>query len=305
MNSSFALPPRASIRAALIAGLFVVLWSSGFVGAKFGMPWVGPLTFLSLRYALVVLLILPVCVFTQAQWPLDLREFGHVALAGVLMQGGYLGGVFTAVHLGMPAGVIALVIGLQPILTALLSERMLAERVSARQWLGLALGLLGVAMVMIDKMQFARATLESLVAVVVALLSITLGTVYQKRYCGRVDFRTNSAIQFSAALLLTAPLAWWSESWVVHWSAQFVFALVWLVLVLSLGAVFLLFALLRRGAATSVTSLIYLCPPVTALMAWLLFDETYAWSAAFGMAVAMLGVAIVTTEQSRRTVTTA
>ena len=301
MNSSFALPPQASVRAALIAGLFVVLWSSGFVGAKFGMTWVGPLTFLSLRYALVVLLIVPVCVFTQAQWPRDRREFGHVALAGVLMQGGYLGGVFTAVHLGMPAGVIALVIGLQPILTALLSERMLAERVNARQWLGLALGLLGVAMVMIDKMQFARATLESLVAVVVALLSITLGTVYQKRYCGRVDFRTNAAIQFSAALLLTAPLAWWSESWVVHWSAQFVFALVWLVLVLSLGAVFLLFALLRRGAATSVTSLIYLCPPVTALMAWLLFDETYAWSAALGMAVAMLGVAIVTTEQSRRT----
>ncbi len=292
-------PPVPAASSALAAGfaipgLFVFLWSSGFIGAKFGLPYCGPLTYLALRYGCVVVLMLPVCWLARAAWPATAREAGHVMVAGALIQAGYLGGVFVAISLGMPAGVAALIVGLQPILTAFLSEHMVGERATRRQWAGLVLGFLGVLTVVWNKMALGAVTWESALSATVALLSITYGTLYQKRHCAHVDMRTNSALQFIAALLVTAPLAYFAESLEVQWTLPFALALGWMVFGLSLGAVFLLFWLIRHGAATAVVSLIYLCPPVTAILAWLAFGEAYTLWAAFGMALTVVGVWLVT-----------
>ena len=288
--STVPAAPSQPAAALGIPALFVLLWSSGFIGAKFGLPFCGPLTYLSLRFACVVALMLPVCWIARAAWPANARETGHVLIAGVLIQAGYLGGVFVAMSLGMPAGVAALIVGLQPILTAFLSERMVGERPTPRQWAGLVLGFLGVVAVVWNKMSLGAVTWGSALAATVALVSISCGTLYQKRYCAHVDMRTNSALQFIAAFVVTAPFAILSESLEVQWSIQFVLALAWMVFGLSLGAVFLLFALIRRGAATAVASLIYLCPPVTAVLAWLVFGEAYTVWAAAGMAITAAGV---------------
>lgn len=277
-----------------IPGLFVLLWSSGFIGAKLGLPYCGPLTFLSLRYALVVALMLPVCWLARASWPAGPRETAHVMVAGALIQAGYLGGVFIAISLGMPAGVSALIVGLQPILTAFLSGHMVNERATRRQWIGLALGFVGVMTVVWNKMTLGAVTWESALSATVALICITYGTLYQKRHCAHVDMRTNSALQFTSALIVTAPLMWLFEPIDVQWTLPFVLALGWTVFGLSLGAVFLLFALIRRGAATAVASLIYLCPPVTAILAWMVFGEAYTLWAALGMAITVVGVWLVT-----------
>ena len=188
-------------------GLFVLLWSTGFVGAKFGLPYAEPLTFLLLRLALVVALMLPLSLAMRAAWPNTLTQIGHVAVAGVLMQGGYLGGVFCSIHLGMSAGVIALIVGIQPILTAFASAPLFNERLHARQWSGLVLGFGGVLLVVLGRSTLSGITPATLALSVLALLSITVGTLYQKRYCGTVDLRTGSVIQFSAAGLVLLPLA--------------------------------------------------------------------------------------------------
>lgn len=273
-----------------VPGLFVLLWSSGFIGAKYGLPYCEPLTYLSLRYACVVALMLPVCWLAGATWPSSRRETAHVLVAGALIQAGYLGGVFVAISLGMPAGVAAVIVGLQPILTAFLSEHMVDERATRRQWTGLALGFLGVVTVVWTKMSLGAVTWASAFFSVLALVSITVGTLYQKRHLGRVDMRTNSVLQFSAALAVTLPFAMLTETMEVQWTPQFLLALGWMVFGLSLGAVFLLFFLIRRGAATAVASLIYLCPPVTAVLAWLVFGEVYTPWAAAGMVLTAAGV---------------
>jgi drug/metabolite transporter (DMT)-like permease len=194
----------------------------------------------------------------------------------------------------MPLGVSALIAGIQPILTAVLSARMLGERTNLRQWLGLVLGVAGVALVVREKYVFEGVGAVPVLFSVIGLLSITLGTVWQKRYCAGIDLRTGAAIQFTAALALLAPIALIFESNQVRWTGEFVFALAYLVLVLSLGAVFLLFWLIRHGAATKVASLMYLVPPCTAIVAWQLFGETYTLFSAAGMGLAMLAVWLVT-----------
>jgi drug/metabolite transporter (DMT)-like permease len=287
-----AAPPSGAGYA--IPALFVFLWSSGFIGAKYGLPYCGPLTYLALRYGCVVVLMLPVCWLARAAWPASPREAGHVLVAGALIQAGYLGGVFVAISLDMPAGVAALIVGLQPILTAFLSEHMVDERATRRQWIGLALGFLGVMTVVWNKMALGAVTWESALSATVGLVCITFGTLYQKRYCAHVDMRTNSALQFISALAVTAPLAFIFEPLEVQWTLPFVLALAWMVFGLSLGAVFLLFSLIRRGAATAVVSLIYLCPPVTAILAWLVFGEAYTLWAALGMGLTVAGVWLVT-----------
>lgn len=274
-------------------GLFVLLWSTGFVGAKFGLPYAEPLTFLLLRLVLVVALMLPLALAMRAAWPGGLIQLGHVAVAGVLMQGGYLGGVFCSIHLGMSAGVIALIVGIQPILTAFASAPLFGERLHARQWSGLVLGFGGVLLVVLGRSTLSGITPATLALSVLALLSITVGTLYQKRYCGAVDLRTGSVIQFSAAGLVLLPLALAFETMQVHWTGEFVFALAWLVLVLSIGAIPLLYILIRKGAATRVASLFYLVPPATALMAYAMFGETLSLTAMVGMALAAIGVALV------------
>ena len=275
-----------------IPSLFVILWSTGYIGAKLGLPYVEPMTFLCLRFLFVTALLLPLCWLGRAPWPSPAKAW-HAAFAGTLIQGGYLYGVFTSIHLGMPLGLSALIVGMQPILTAILGARMLGERTNLRQWLGLALGVAGVALVVREKMALEGLTMAAVMLSVVALVSITVGTIWQKRHCAAIDLRTGSAIQFTAALAVLAPFALLFESNEIRWSSELVLALAWLVVVLSLGAVFLLFWLIRHGAATRVVSLMYLVPPCAALIAWPLFGEVYTVFSVAGMALAALAVWLV------------
>jgi drug/metabolite transporter (DMT)-like permease len=274
--------------------LFVLLWSTGFLGAKFGLPYAEPLTFLSTRYVLVIGLMVMLALAMRAPWPRDWRQVFHIAVTGLLVQATYLGGVFMSIHLGLAAGVAALVVGLQPLLTAVGAGWLLGERVSRSQWLGLALGFIGVAMVITGKSAQDGANMPEIGAMLlpafVALLGITMGTLYQKRYCPGFDLRTGSVIQFVPSLLVTAAIASQTESMHIDWSGEFIFALLWLVIVLSLGAISLLNLLIRSGSAVNVASLFYLTPPTTALLAWFLFGETLTGIAFVGMAVAVAGV---------------
>jgi drug/metabolite transporter (DMT)-like permease len=238
-------------------------------------------------------LLLPICWLFRARWPAP-RDAVQMGIAGVLLQAGYLGGVFGSLHLGMPAGVAALVTGLQPVFTAVVGGLVLGERTGPRQWAGLGLGLVGVMLVVGDRIAVERLSPGAVLLSVLALASITLGTVWQKRHGAAVDLRTGAAIQFAAATLVMAPFAFALETREVRWTGEFVFAMAWLVLVLSLGAIFLLLYLIRQGAATRVASLFYLVPPTTALIAWPLFGETYTLAAAAGMGLGMLAVWLVT-----------
>lgn len=275
-----------------IPALFVVLWSTGFIGARLGLPHAGPLTFLALRYGLAAGLLVLVALATRAPWPRRPAEIGHYAVAGLLVHGVYLGGVFVGISLGVEAGVSALIVGLQPLLTAALARVSLGERVTPRQWTGLGLGLLGVALILARKLGQGPGDALGSLACVAALFAITLGTLYQKRHCAGMDLRTGSVVQFAAAGLATAPLALHFEGLRIAWTGEFVFALLWLVLLLSLGAVSLLYVLIRRGAAAQVASLFFLVPPCTALIAWPLFGERLGPLALIGMALAVAGVAL-------------
>ncbi len=275
--------------------LFVFLWSTGFVGVKFGLPYAPPMTFLALRFGFVIALMLPIALASGAPWPSSQQQFAHIAVSGVLVHAGYLSGVFLALYFGMSAGLIALIAGLQPILTAFAAAALLGERASQREWLGLLLGLGGVALVVMEKVTLAGLSPSALASAFVALLSITIGTVYQKRYCGAFDLRTGSVIQFVSAALVVLPFAIGVESLRVAWTGEFIFALAWLVIVLSIGAISLLTLLIRRGAATRIASLFYLVPPTTAVLAYYLFGETLSATALAGMAFAIAGVALVVT----------
>lgn len=284
--------PAPGALAALLPWLFVLLWSTGFIGAKFGLPYVEPLSFLSIRYAAVLVLMAAVALVLRAPWPRSGRQWLHIAVSGLFVHGIYLGGVFTAIAHGLPSGVTALVVGLQPLVTALVAGSLLGESVRARQWAGLALGFAGVALVVAGKIASVPtpALLSMLVPALVALAGITAGTLYQKRFCPSFDLRTGAVIQYLPCLVVTAVLAAATETLRVDWSGPFVFALAWLVLVLSVGAVSLLNLLIRRGGAVNVASLFYLTPPATALIAWALFGETLGGAALVGMAMTAAGV---------------
>jgi len=286
----------AQLWVTVMPGVFVLLWSTGFIGAKFGLPYAEPFTFLLWRFVILTLLLSSVGLLMSAPWP-SLKEAGHTALIGLLVHGAYLGGVFAAISFGIPAGVAALIVGTQPILTALGAGPLLGEKVTARQWLGLLLGLGGVGLVCARKLNLESADLQGIAACLIALVGITLGTLYQKRHGGAMDLRTGSAIQFAASAILMAVIASMTETMEVQWTGEFIFALVWLVLVLSVGAISLLFILIKRGAASKVASLFYLVPPVTAFVAFFLFDETLGWLAIAGMCVAVVGVALVVGKQ--------
>lgn len=274
--------------------LFVVLWSTGFIGAKFGLPYAEPLSFLATRYVLVIMLMVMLALAMRAPWPNSPSAAMHIAVTGVLVQALYLGGVFVAIHRGLPAGVTALVVGMQPLLTALGAGMLLGERVSIRQWGGLALGFFGVTLVVSNKIAVEGVAPDDLgtmlAPALVALIGITAGTLYQKRFCPRFDLRTGSVIQFVPTLILTALMASRTETMEITWSGEFIFALLWLVVVLSLGAISLLNLLIRSGSAVNVASLFYLTPPTTALIAWAMFGETLTGLALAGMIVAVAGV---------------
>jgi drug/metabolite transporter (DMT)-like permease len=285
--------PQPSALPQLYPLLFVALWSTGFVGAKFGLPDAEPLTFLSLRYAIVLGLMGAIAWLSQAPWPRRAKDYLHIGVSGLLVHGLYLGGVFTAIAHGLPAGVTALVVGLQPVLTALGAGAFLGERVKPVQWLGLAFGFVGVGLVVAHKLTASASgsvLLAQLAPALLALLAITAGTLYQKRFCPSFDLRSGSVIQFLPCLALTLLVACLSETLQVRWTPHFAFALGWLVLVLSLGAVSLLNVLIRRGSAVNVASLFYLVPPTTALFAWAIFGETLTGLALLGMGLAVFGV---------------
>jgi len=272
--------------------LFVFLWSTGFIGARYGLPHAEPLSFLLIRYAVVLALLLALALLAGAPWPRGGRARGHIAVAGLLVHGLYLGGVFVAISRGLPAGVTSLVVGLQPIFTAVGAGLLLGERTSGRQWLGLVLGFGGVVLVLSGKMGSgpARSLGPMLLPALLALAGITLGTLYQKRFCPAFDLRTGGVIQFAAAGAATLPFALAMEHFRVDWSGEFLFALGWLVLVLSLGAISLLNLLIRRGSAVNVARLFFLVPPSTSLIAWGIFGERLAGLALAGMALAATGV---------------
>ncbi|MBI3095481.1 MAG: DMT family transporter [Rhodocyclales bacterium] len=269
--------------------LFVLLWSTGFIGAKFGLPHAEPLTFLLIRYLLVLALMTLVALAMRAPWPRDARQWFHIGVAGLLVHGVYLGGVFMSISKGLPAGVASLVVGIQPLLTAVGAGWLLKEAVLARQWFGLVLGFVGVAIVVSGKLGSGFG-LDALWPALAALAGITAGTLYQKRFCPSFDWRTGAIAQFLPTAIATAVVASLTEDFRVAWVPDFIFALAWLVLVLSLGAISLLNMLIRRGSAVNLASLFYLVPPCTALIAWLLFDERLAGMALVGMALAVWGV---------------
>ena len=285
----------ASAWVAAMPATFVLIWSTGFIVAKFGLPYAPPLTFLLLRFAGVLLILGPLVLLMRAPWPNG--RVGHIALAGVLVQAGYLGGVWCAIKLGMPAGLSALIVGMQPILTAFAAP-LIGEKVRGKQWLGLAFGLAGVGLVVANKISLIGLTWHSIALCLLALVSITVGTLYQKRHCPQFDLRSGTLIQFAASFAILLPLAVAFEHFTpslqtVQWTPRFVGALLWSILALSIGAIFLLFALIRKSAATSVTSLLYLTPPTTALMAWAMFGEAFSLTGVAGMLLAVIGVYFV------------
>ncbi|TXI75312.1 MAG: DMT family transporter [Dechloromonas sp.] len=272
--------------------LFVFLWSTGFIGAKYGLPYAEPLSFLLTRYGLVIALMLVIAFVTRAPWPASPRQWLHIAVSGILVHAFYLGGVFVAIKHGLSAGITALIVGMQPLLTGVGSGMLLGEPVSRRQWLGLGLGFVGVGLVMAGKVG-DMALGPMLIPALVALLGITGGTLYQKRFCASFDLRTGSVIQFVPTAMVTAVAVALFEDYRIEWTGDFIFALGWLVLVLSIGAISLLNLLIRSGSAVNVASLFYLTPPTTALIAFAVFGEKLAFTAAVGMVVAVAGVYLV------------
>jgi drug/metabolite transporter (DMT)-like permease len=286
-----------SRRGALLGAMpwvFVVIWSTGFIVARYGMPHAPPLKFLAIRYALSIACFGVWIALSRPAWPRDRMQWAHLAVVGMLLHGGYLGGVWAAVKQGASAGTVALVVGLQPVLTALWVSRGGAGRggsshVSATQWVGLLLGFAGLLLVVWRKLGAGEIGATNLALSIFALLSITAGTLYQKAHVAPCDVRSANAVQMLAAFAVTLPLAAF-ESEAVRWHPELIGALAWSVLALTLGGSSLLYLLIQRGAATRVTSLLYLVPPCTAAMGWLLFGELLTPLVLAGMALTAIGV---------------
>lgn len=287
--------------------LFVLLWSTGFIGSKLGAADAEPFTFLALRFLLVLALLVPVVLLGRRQargW----HERGHAMVAGTLIHGAYLGGVFWAIRHGMPAGVAALIVSLQPIVTAVLAGPLLGERLSARHWLGLALGLVGAVLILAPKLERAVAAggsgsgidAATVTATVLALAGITAGTLYQKKFAGRIDLVVGAVWQYVGALAVVGTGSLLLETRVVNWTPNFIFALGWLVVVLSIGAIFLLMLLIRQNAVASVSGLFYLVPAVTAVIAYFMFGETLDLVQTAGLVLATLAVLLIASAQRQQ-----
>lgn len=276
---------------ALAPVLFVFLWSTGFIGARYGLPYIEPLTFLAVRMGFVVVIIAAIAIIGRARTP-DAREVRHALVAGSLVHGLYLGGVFIAISQGVPAGISALIPGLQPILTSTIANRFMGETVTRIQWFGLALGLAGVMLVLHDRTIVLAGSTLGWIASLLSLIGITLGTLYQKHYCGSIDWRAGNLVQYIGAGVLFALGAFAFETREIHWSGELIFAIAWLVLVLSIAAIGLMYWLIRRSAATSFASLFYLVPVVTALFAFILFGERLDAISILGMVICAGGVVL-------------
>ena len=272
--------------------LFVLLWSTGFVGARFGLPYIEPMTFLAVRMAFVVVIMAAIAIIGGARWP-NATEAGHSLVAGFLVHGLYLGGVFIAISRGVPAGISALIPGLQPVLISTIANRFLGETVTRLQWLGLALGVGGVVLVLHDRQMVAEGSVLGWSASFISLIGIALGALYQKRFCGKIDWRSGNLVQYAGVTVLFTGAAFAFETRVIHWNGELIFAMAWLVLVLSVAGVGLMYWLIRRSAATGFASLFYLVPAVTALMAYVLFGEKLDALSIVGMVICAVGVVLV------------
>lgn len=275
--------------------VFVLIWSTGFVVARYGMPHAPPMGFLAIRFALSIVCFAAWLWLARVAWRMEPGQVKHLSVAGILMHAGYLGGVWAAVKLGMGAGVSALIVGLQPVLTAVVVALM-GQQVTRNQWLGLVMGFGGLTLVLWPKLGAGMLSSASLVFAVIALLAITAGTLYQKRWCKPVDVRLGNMVQLAAAFAVALPFALWEHQALglrIDPTGEFWGAMAWSVLGLTLGGSSLLFLLIQRGAATRVTSLMYLVPPCTALLGWWLFAEPLPWTTLLGMAVVAAAVLMV------------
>lgn len=282
----------SQLLARLAPPLFVVIWATGFIVARTITPYAEPLTFLLVRYLFAILVLVVIVAAARAPWPRNPRDWRNGLVAGILLHGFYLGGVFWSVKHGLPAGIMALVAGLQPLATGLLAMPLLGERVSPRRWTGIGIGFLGAALVVLPKLGDGGVPPAALAVGLLAMLSITFGTIWQKRTAGALDLRVNAVLQYIGAALVTVPMVLLTEEGRMDFTLPLIGALAWAVLGLSIGAIGLLLYLIRHGAVTGVATLLYLVPPVAALMAFALFGETLTLVQIAGMGLAALGVAV-------------
>mgnify|MGYP001116319470 CR=1 FL=1 len=274
--------------------IFVFLWSTGFIAAKYALPFIEPFYFLFMRMVLSIAVFILLCLFFRAE-RLSLRQIGHQMVTGLLVHGAYLGGVFAAIKWGMPAGITAIVVGFQPVLTACLGWRFLGERLRPIQWLGLGLGLAGVITVLLSTGQQAGVVLTwpGILAAIAALVGISLGTLYQKRFGSGTNLLAGSVWQYVSVAVLMALMTWTFETQQVVWDIHLILALGWLVLGISVTAILLLMYMIREGEVAKVASYFYLVPPVTVIQTWFLFGENLSLMAILGCVLAVMGVYLV------------
>ena len=290
----------------LIPWVFVWIWSTGFIAAKYGLPYSEPFTLLSYRFVITLFFLLILIVYKKSPWPETRLDFFHLLIAGVLIHGVYLGGVFQALKWGMPAGLGAMVIGLQPVGMALVAGVLLKEEVSKKQWIGLIMGLVGLYLVLFDSLDFTEQIafdgfpIWAVFAVVISLFSISIGTIYQKRFCSNMNLYSGAWVQYFSASILCILIVLFFENGEVSWSRTFILAMTWQVLGLSIGAILLLMTMIKKNALASVGSYFYLVAPLVAIQAWFLFEETIGISALAGVALISFGVAITTSKKSIR-----
>lgn len=283
-----------------LAWYFVAVWGSGFVATKVGLQHAAPFTFLALRFAFGFACLVAIALIVRPRWPSSYRELGHVVVAGLLMHSVHLGGSHYTQYLGMSAGITAVLLSIQPLLTALIAARWMNEALTTRQWAGIAVGLLGVALVVWHRIDVRDASLGSLAAVTIALIGVTAGALYQRAYCPLVDLRSAAVVQFAVNLCVLAILAWLFEDTRVVWSWSLGASIVFLVIGASILGVNALHTLMRRGQAARVASLIYLTPVFPIALEFFMFGIAPTGTSAIGMAVTVLGVALVAWRRPRR-----
>ena len=291
------MPPSSTLLRVAPA-IFVLIWSTGWISARFGAPYADPLTFLAVRYALAAAVLVAIATAAGATWPRG-GAIGHAMTSGVLLHGIYLGGVWWAIRHGLPTGVSGLIAAVQPILTALLAPWLIGERISRPQWIGIGLGFVGIGLVLEPQLETlsrdtVAAVLVPMIVNVVAMISVTLGTFYQKKFIATGDLRTVTTLQYVGAFLVTLPVAWLIEDMRITWNVTVIATMAWSVLALSLGAIGLLLLLIRNGAVSRAATLIYLVPPAVAIEAFLLFGERMAPVQVVGLVVTAAGVALAT-----------
>ena len=285
--------PAAQRTDGLLAWYFVIVWGSGFIATKIGIQYAAPFTFLSLRFAFGLLCLIPLVLWLKPPWPRTRREWLHIVVAGLLMHAIHLSGSHYAQYLGMSAGIAAVILALQPLATAMIAIVWFGERPVRRQWIGIALGLAGVALIVWHKIDIRAVTAGSLIAVVTGLASLTAGTLYQRRYCPTVDLRSGALIQFAASLVVLVPFAFAIEGAKVTWSWPLLGSIAFLVVLASILGVNALHTLMRRGEATRVTSMMYLPPIFAVAMEYLVFDVVPSAISIAGIIITCLGVAMV------------